>query len=186
MGDSGDTPPGPRSDVQEMKLLFCVFVAGLFLARSACELKRKQDYCAFPTASCIEHGSRLSSQFKRAFSDLHTHAHAYTFSADCVSVLPAKGLHVATDSTATLSCLADPGRERESVIWLKGDTRSPVAVAGLNDSRISTTQNNLTISNFHYSTHGGLYSCSVEGPSGHTQLSCPVHLQHASKSCVND
>ena len=110
-----------------------------------------------------------------------THMH---FSADCtVTVLPAKDLHVGTGSTTTLSCLADPGREGESVTWLKGDTRSPVAV---NDTRISTTQNNLTISNFHYSTHGGLYSCLVEGSSGHTQLSCPVHLQHASKPCIND
>ena len=94
---------------------------------------------------------------------------------------PRDELYAKTGSTVTLTCSVG-GLGNENVTWLKGDIGSSVAVDSLNDSRISTNSNDLTITNYHNSEHGGLYHCAAEGPRGHRQLSCPTHVQHASES----
>jgi hypothetical protein len=96
-------------------------------------------------------------------------------------VEPRDGLFAKTGSTVTLTCSVD-GLGNGNVTWMKGDIGSSVSVLSLNDSRISTSANNqLTITNYHNSEHGGLYCCAAQGPDNHYQRSCPVHIQHASE-----
>ena len=100
-------------------------------------------------------------------------------------MVPRGELYAKTGATVTLTCAAGGvgGLESENVSWLKGDIGSSVPVDSLNDSRISTNSNNLTITNYHNSEHGGMYYCTAEGPRDHYRLSCPTHVQHASESC---
>lgn len=107
----------------------------------------------------------------------HTHTNTCKCSG-CVSVEPRDELYAKTGSTVTLTCSVD-GVGNENVTWMKGDIGSSVRVDSLNDLRISTDANELTITSYHNSEHGGLYHCTAEGPSGHYRLSCPTHVQHA-------
>lgn len=116
---------------------------------------------------------------KLSVLDMHAQNH---YPAGCVTVVPGEALYVASGSTARLTCSADWEVGVQRVTWWKGDIGSAIPVRHLNDSRISTSNDSLTINNFHNSEHGGLYSCSVEDPQQHKQLSCPVELRHASKS----
>ena len=93
---------------------------------------------------------------------------------------PGSELYAKTGSTVTLTCSVD-GLGNGNVTWMKGESGSSVSVHSLNDSRISTNANDLTITNYHHSEHGGSYYCAAEGPDNHYQLSCPVHVQHASE-----
>ena len=102
-----------------------------------------------------------------------------THLSDCASVVPAGDLYVATGSSAVLTCSVEHGQD---VRWLKGDLASPVSVADLNDSLLTSGLNTLTISNFSNTAHGGPYSCLVQGPLGHRQLTCPTQIHHASES----
>ena len=92
-----------------------------------------------------------------------------------------QALFVGTGSDATLTCPTAAESEDENVSWLKGDIGSLTAVDVHNDSRISTANNDLTISDFQNSQHGGSYYCLVDDGQGHRHLSCPLHLQHASE-----
>lgn len=112
---------------------------------------------------------------------VHTHKYILYICSGCLSVEPRDELYAKTGSTVTLTCSVG-GLENGSVTWMKGDIGSSVRVDSLNDSRISTESNSLTITNYHNSEHGGSYYCAAQGPDNHHQHSCPTHVQHASES----
>ena len=94
-------------------------------------------------------------------------------------------VYAKTGSALTLTCAAGVELNgNESVTWMKGDIGSSVPVSSLNDSRISTNSNSLSITGYRHSEHGGVYYCVTESPSNHYQLSHPINIHHASESII--